>query len=681
MNRWFRRIIASAAAVLVASAAIPPAGAVESRRGLNIDDYYRIQSVSEPSISPDGAWIAYVVTSNDREADEPRSAIWMVSWDGAERVRLTAPANVIATPRFSGDGRYVSYLTAPPGSETRQLMLLDRRGGEPQPVTSVTGEIVDYAWSPDGSRVLVTVAESAVPASAGKETDAESKVPKPIVIDAMHFKQDEDGYSTTGASQHLYLLELARRRMGPLTPGSGGSDSAAVWSADGMQIAFVRTRERSVDQDGMEDLEIIAAQPGAAPRRLARIFAPNQQRLAFSPDGATLAYLEGLEAKLNAYIQDRLAVVPVGGGSSHTLSAALDRAVAMPQFSNDGRSLCVIVEDDLYQYPACLDAASGAATRLYQGRASTTVLVTAARNHAVLASSDDSPPEVCALENGKLRPLTAHNAPLLADVRLGAVEELSFRSRDGTEVHGLLVKPADFKPGRLYPTVLWIHGGPNEQDQHGLPVDTYPLAFERQLLAAEGYLVLAVNYRGSSGRGAAFARAIAADWGHKEVEDLLAGIDSLIASKLADPNRLGIGGWSYGGILTDYAIATDTRFKAAVSGAGSGNQLSMYGSDEYVLQYDAELGPPWRNPSLWLKVSYPFFHADRIRTPTFFLGGEKDFNVPIAGGEQMYQALRTLGVATQLVVYPGQYHLFTRPSYIHDRAERVHAWYKRYLGP
>ena len=575
----------------------------------------------------------------------------------------------------------MSYLASPAGSDTRQIMLLDRRGGEPRPVTAVTGEIVDYAWSPDGTRLLVTVANSAIPAGAAKEAEADSKVPKPIVIDAMHFKQDEEGYTTAGANQHLYLLELPSQRMVALTSGTGGSDSAAVWSADGKRIAFARSRERSVDQDGMEDLELIDAEPGAAPRQLARVYAPNQQHLAFSPDGTQLAYLEGLEPKLNAYIQDRLAVVGLEGGASRTLSGALDRAVAMPEFSQNGRFLCVVIEDDLVQYPACLDAASGAATKLYEGRTSTTVVVTAAGRNAVLASSDDSPPEIYALENGKLRPLTAHNDALLAAVRLGSVEEISFKSRDETDVHGLLVKPADFQPGRLYPTILWIHGGPNGQDQHGLPVDTYPLQFERQLLAAQGYLVLAVNYRGSSGRGAAFARAITADWGHKEVEDLLAGIDSLVARKLADPNRLGIGGWSYGGILTDYAIATDTRFKAAVSDAGSGNQLSMYGSDEYVLQYSHELGPPWRNPALWMKVSYPFFHADRIRTPTFFLGGDKDFNVPIAGGEQMYQALRALGVPTQLVVYPGQYHLFTRPSYIHDRAERVHAWYKRYLGP
>ena len=156
-------------------------------------------------------------------------------------------------------------------------------------------------------------------------------------------------------------------------------------------------------------------------------------------------------------------------------------------------------------------------------------------------------------------------------------------------------------------------------------------------------------------------------------------MDYAVAQGIADPQRLGIGGWSYGGILTDYTIASDARFKAAISGAGSGNQTGMYGADEYIVQYNAELGPPWRDTALWLKVSYPFFHADRIRTPTLFLGGTEDFNVPIAGGEQMYQALRTLGVPAQLIVYPGEFHSLTRPSFLVDRSQRYLEWMDRYL--
>ena len=306
-------------------------------------------------------------------------------------------------------------------------------------------------------------------------------------------------------------------------------------------------------------------------------------------------------------------------------------------------------------------------------------LSSAAGHTALLESDDGALAEVYALENGRLRKLTAHNEALLAELQLGGVEDIRFKSRDGTEIHGLIVKPPSFVAGRKYPMLLWIHGGPNGQDEHSLALDGYQ--FEPQMFATRGFVVLRVNYRGSSGRGGAFAKAIAADWGHKEVEDLLAGTDYLVAQGIADTSRLAIGGWSYGGILTDYTIASDRRFKAAISGAGSADQLAMYGSDEYVLQYNNELGPPWKNTALWLKVSYPFFHADRIHTPTLFLGGDKDFNVPINGGEQMYQALRTLGVPAQLVVYPGQHHVFSRPSFVKDLAQRMPEWIDRYVVP
>jgi dipeptidyl aminopeptidase/acylaminoacyl peptidase len=235
------------------------------------------------------------------------------------------------------------------------------------------------------------------------------------------------------------------------------------------------------------------------------------------------------------------------------------------------------------------------------------------------------------------------------------------------------VKPAGFKAGQRYPMILYIHGGPNGQDEHRF-------SFEREFFAANGYAVLSVNYRGSAGRGSAFQKAIFADWGNKEVMDLLGAVDQAVAAGIADPARLGIGGWSYGGILTDYTIATDpARFKAAVSGAGSALQLTMFGTDEYVVQYEQELGPPWKNLDPWLKVSYPFLHADRIRTPTLFMGGDRDFNVPVAGGEQMYQALKSLGVDTGLVVYPGQFHSLSVPSYERDRLERYLAWFNKYL--
>ncbi len=207
------------------------------------------------------------------------------------------------------------------------------------------------------------------------------------------------------------------------------------------------------------------------------------------------------------------------------------------------------------------------------------------------------------------------------------------------------------------------------------------LSIEAQWFAANGYAVLRVNYRGSDGRGSKYQKAIAADWGHYEVEDLEAGVDHVIKMGVADPDHMGVGGWSYGGILTDYMIASDTRFKAATSGAGTAFTVSFYGTDQYIIQYDYEIGPPW-NPKSWetyQKISYPFLHADRIKTPTLFLGGERDFNVPVQGGQQMYEALRSLGIDTQLIIYPNEFHGIQRPSYVRDRYERYLAWYDKHL--
>jgi dipeptidyl aminopeptidase/acylaminoacyl peptidase len=292
----------------------------------------------------------------------------------------------------------------------------------------------------------------------------------------------------------------------------------------------------------------------------------------------------------------------------------------------------------------------------------------------LLQADSTRPAEVAALENGALRRLTRQNDALMAELQLGLTEDFTSRSQDGTEVHGLMVKPASWTAGRRYPTLLYIHGGPNGQDD-------YSFTFDTEYFAANGYVVLTMNYRGSSGRGAAYQKAIFADWGHKEVMDLLGAVDRAVAMGVADPDRLGLGGWSYGGILTDYTIATDRRFKAAVSGAGSALQLTMYGHDQYIRQYEQELGVPWKTTDLWLKISYPFFRADRIKTPTLFLGGDRDFNVPLTGGEQMYQALKSLNVETQLVIYPGQFHGLSVPSYQRDRLERYRGWFDRFLKP
>jgi dipeptidyl aminopeptidase/acylaminoacyl peptidase len=658
--------IACGAGVLAMSAA----GA--SKRALNANDFERLLSVESVACSSDGKWIAYTVEGSDSGSDDRKSAVWMTDFQGTADLQLTTPgAESASDPKFSPDGRYVAFLSARK-AEGKSLYLLDRRGGEAQLLEGVTGDVADYGWSPDGSQLAISMAAEGAEDAADKP-----KVPRPIVIDRLHFKEDIDGYLSAADRKHLYLFDLATKTLMPLTADGEADDTAPVYSPDGRHIAFFSNRPG--DQTGKLELDLIDAKSGAAAHKLTELFAPNRPELRFTPDGTRLVYTTGLEPRQFAYIQDRLSVFTLAQGRSRLITERLDRALVGVSAASD-ETVAAIIEDDGVELPVSARLDTGEAQRLVTGKWSATSICGAGEHLAVVASSDTSVPEVYAVESKGLRQLTHHNDAEMAQLEFGAVEDISFPSRDGTVIHGMMVKPADYRAGQAYPTILWIHGGPNGQDSHGMTADTYPLELERQWFAAHGYLVLAVNYRGSSGRGAAFAQAIAADWGHKEVADLLGAVDYAVREKIADPHRLGVGGWSYGGILTDYIIASDTRFKAAVSGAGSADQLAMYGADEYILQYNAELQPPWAATPLWLKVSYPFFHADRIKTPTLFLGGDKDFNVPIAGGEQMYAALRTLGVPTQLIVYPGQHHLLTRPSYIKDRLQRYLAWFDRYLG-
>lgn len=648
--------------------------AARAARPLSPDDWYRFQDVSDIHVAPDGLAIAYLVTSYDKESDESRTALWLTDWSGKQAVQLTRGESV-SEPRFSPDGRFVSFLSARPATGATQLWLLDRRGGEPRQLTHASGEITSYEWSPDASHIVLVM-------HAGEGDGADETPhapPRPLVVDAYHFKQDREGYLTAATRSHLYLLEVATGSCTALPTETDRAESLPAFSPDGHALAFVSNDVVSRSGAGRDDIELLRLEPGAQPRRLLTTWTPNHQKLEWSPDGRQLAFLQGAELRYNAYIMDVLAIADAASGRVRPLTSNLDRAVLSPRFNADGAAIQFAVEDDGEQYPAQVRLADGSIERL-AGPMVVNELDAAAGHTAVLAADDHEPMEVFALEAGKLRRLSAHNRELFSELSLGTVEDIAFTSADGAGIHGQIVKPPDYVPGRRYPTIVWIHGGPNGQDDHSLLLESYGPQLERQLFATHGYVALAINYRGGTGRGAKFARSIFADWGHLEVEDLRAGVDWAIAAGIADPARLGLGGWSYGGLLTDYMIASDPRFKAAISGAGSGNQISTYGSDEYVVEYDAELGPPWKSTPLWLKVSYPFFHADRIRTPTLFLGGDKDFNVPIIGGEQMYQALRTLGVATELVVYPGEHHTLDRPSFLVDRYQRYLAWMKKYLG-
>jgi dipeptidyl aminopeptidase/acylaminoacyl peptidase len=652
--------------------------AQSTKRSITLDDVAKIRNVGDPQVSPDGKWVAYTLGTVDTEKDKRDTDIWMVSWDGLEQIRLTSTADSSeSSPRWSPDNKYLAFLTTR-GDESQkkqgaQVWLLNRSGGEGQQLTNIKGGVTDFAWSPDGKR-LALVAKDADPDDEPEKKDGwKRKTAPPIVIDRYHFKQDRDGY-LRALHSHLWLFDLDTRTAEALTSGRF-DEQAPAWSPDGRSIAFVSNRTSDPDRNNDSNIYVIEAKAGAQPRQLTTYTGNDGGQPSWSPDGKWIAYLQGDETKYSAYSMNTLAIVPaVEEGQPRILTPSLDRPLGgKVVWTSDSHQLMFVVTDDRIAYVGRVPVAGGPVEKLTDGlRVVSSLSRRDDGSLALLSTTAMEPDEVYAVENSSMRPLTHQNDQLFASLQLGTTENFTSRSKDNTEVHGIIVKPASFAIGQKYPTILYIHGGPNGQDAHNF-------SFDRQFFAANGYVVVSVNYRGSAGRGSAYQKSIFADWGNKEVVDLIGAVDHMIAAGISDPARLGIGGWSYGGILTDYTIATDSRFKAAFSGAGSALQTSMYGLDQYTHQYDNEMGPPWKAQELWMKISYPFFHADRIKTPTLFLGGEKDANVPVAGGEQMYQALRSLGIDTQLVIYPGQYHLLTTPSYQRDRLERYVEWFNKYL--
>lgn len=588
----------------------------------------------------------------------------MMSWDGNTKLQLTYTPEGEGNARWSPDGKYISFITARNGG-TSQVYVLNRQGGEAYALTNVKGELQTYEWNPDGSKLALIIKDA--------EDTSKQKKNEPWVIDRYHFKQDVQGYLHDKRKSHIYLFDIKEKKLDTLTTGNYDEENIK-WSPDGSHIAFVSNRTADPDKNSNDDIYVMEAKKGAVMRQLTT-WKGTDGAPQWSPDGKTIAYTRSSsEDAFNMYDQYILCVVNAAGGEPKLLSQALDRTASSPRFSKDGNEVAVIIGDDCLRYIGLFNISTGVLKTTAKEEHSISNLELHPNGNWIASISEPQlPAELFAIENGVKRRLTKVQDDFLSPLQLGTVQKIVSTSKDGTKVSSLLFLPPGSN-GKNLPTIFFIHGGPVSQDEFGFDLT-------RQMLAAKGYAVVAVNYRGSSGRGAAFCKAIYADWGNKEVADILGAVDYCIKAGITDATKMGIGGWSYGGILTDYTIATDTRFKAACSGAGSALQLSLYGVDQYILQLDNELGAPWKNNNYqkYLKLSYPFLNAEKIKTPTLFLTGEKDFNVPAVGSEQMYQALRSNGVPTGLIVYPGQYHGINKPSYAKDRFERYLQWYGQYL--
>jgi dipeptidyl aminopeptidase/acylaminoacyl peptidase len=642
---------------------------------LEPEDFAQLREVADPQLSADGQWLVYTVKTTDLDKDKRPKSLWICRWDGTGNRALTHGDQSSSHPRWSPDGQSIAFLSSRDDDhDNDQVWILPLAGGEAEKITDAPNGIDDFAWSPDSRRLALISRDLDPREAAARRAEKDKQTVPPLVIDRYYFKQDIDGYLTANYA-HLQVLDLASRHTTPLTTGAQ-DDAEPAWSPDGQTLAFVSKRGDDPDRHESWQIYLIAPAAGAQEHPLTTGPAASahpdwESAPVWSPDGATIAFLRGGPPEQIEYASHPLATISARGDHFQILYPAHDRNIFHPHWSRgpSGDTLYALDEDDGAQTLAAFPGTGSAPQPVVGGRVSITGLSAAAGHVAVLLSTPDRPFEIFAAESGALRPLSRQNDAWLKTFPVAPTEEIAYPSSDGTLIHGFVLHSLN---SGTTPALLRLHGGPQSQYQ-------IQFSFEDQLFAHHGYTVLLPNPRGSTGRGTPFAMALYAHWGSVDVQDDLAAVDYAVRRGWADPDRLGVGGWSYGGMSTNYLIASTTRFKAATSGASISNILAGYGTDEYIRDYQAELGSPWLHPDTWLRISYPFYHADRIKTPTLFLVGQSDFNVPLLNSEQMYQALRQLQVPTELVIYPGQYHGLTKASYLVDRYRRYLAWYARWI--
>ncbi len=506
---------------LICTTAFLTGPAAAAPRVLSLADTDQLREVQAPRLSPDGQWVAYTVKVTDNSKDKLLNDLWISSARGdAAALRLSFSGDIGGQLRWSPQGQWLSFVAGRGEDEAArklpQVWRLNRSGGEAEQLTHLKGEVLDHVWSPDGKRLLLVVADADPRDEPETMAGWTRKTRPPIVIDRFHFKQDRDGYLGP-QNKHLVLFDIASASTQALTSGPY-SETAPAWSPDGKRVSFLSQRGADADRSeetGLFVMDVLpGAMPGAAPRQLASFTTEPDAVPVWSPDGSKIAFLQGDPVRFSAYQRYRPAVVSVNGGAVQPLGDVLERGFQPGlAWSADGRSLLGVIDDDRSSILVRLPLQGSRVDKLTEAGQTVSELSAASDGSvALLATSDRQPPEVALWRDGQLRRLTHHNDAWVADIDWGRTTTFSAPSADGTDVHGLLtLPPVSMTARQPLPTVLLIHGGPNGQDSHGL--SGHDLL--RELLSASGYAVLQVNYRGSSGRGDAFQKAIYADWGNK----------------------------------------------------------------------------------------------------------------------------------------------------------------------
>ena len=649
-------------------------------RGMVPADLTRIRFASDARVSPDGRVVAFVVTTLSEERDEYLSQIWLVDTAGGEPRRFTAGPRRDTAPRWSPDGARLAFVSEREATKKGQLYVMPVAGGEPTRLTDLRHGVSAPEWSPDGTRLAFVSRVGGWVEPESEEEKRKSRPPR--VITALKYRFNGEGFTYDRRPQ---IFTVAADGGEPRQVTDGDYDHAdPAWSPDGRALVFASARHDDRDHDDATDIWLIPAE-GGAPRRLTDTQGPAGHP-AFAPAGDVVAYLG--RASRNAFGRNiRLFTVPTAGGAPRCSTERFDRSCGPlglpPVWSADGGSLTIAAEDQGALGLFRVGPGDGPASPVVAGeRAVGSYSVS--RDGAVLAftaSEPAAPAEVfvCGADGGGERRLTDLNCAFTREVALARPERFRVE-RAGFTVDAWIMKPHGFEPGRRYPLLLNVHGGPHAQ--YG-----YPFFDEFQVQAGAGYGVLYANPRGSQGYGEAFTSAVVGDWGGGDAADVQAALDAALGRfDWIDPERLGLLGGSYGGFMTSWIVGHSKRFRAACSERAVNVQTSMFGTSDIGFVFNqVELGGvlPWEDTAKYLERS-PLTYAKDITTPLLILHSEDDLRCPIEQAEQLFVALKTLRREVVFVRFPGENHELTRSGKPRHRLERFRIlleWFAKYLRP
>ncbi len=665
-----------------------------TKRPITAQNLYQIQQISGARIAPDGRHVIYAVQRVDKKTEKKFANLWIVPSDGSAPARQFTYGDQNDThPRWSPDGQWIAFLSNRGDKEKpAQVYLIPFFGGEARPLTTFEGRIDSFEWSPDGARLLMLARK--MDAEALEREQDEQKKKLGVVArhyDRLFYKLDGSGYLPQ-ERYHIWTVTVPGGACRQLTGHPVYDEHFPAWSPDGREIAFVSNRSEDPDATpNRDDIYLITAEGGQV-RKIETPVGPKQQ-LRFSPDGRWIAYY-GHESEDEGYRNMNVWIIPRDGSapacnltgaydlhaSAWTLNDVGDPETMPPTWSKDGSRIFfpVSLHGSAILQSVALD---GSDLQTIIGEGGVVGSFTFDRDQTKLAyfyGRMDDPGQIFLrdLLTGQDRPLTSLNRELLDGIDLGRVEEVWFKGPDGNDLQGWILTPPAFDPSKKYPSILEIHGG---------PITQYGKFFmhEFYFLAAAGYVVYFSNPRGGRGYGEAHTRAIWGSWGDRDYADLMAWADYAQRLPYIDPARMGVTGGSYGGYMTVWIIGHTQRFRAAVTQRCVSNFVSMWGSSDFNWHFQKQLNDkaPFEDLQFIWEHS-PIAYIGSAKTPTLVMHNENDMRCPIEQGEQVFVSLKRLGVDTEFVRFPEEFHGLSRSGRTDRRIARLNhikRWFDRYL--